>query len=69
MPERTMSNVREKLSKSREMCPRLSEEVYALTDHMSKVANDRLSPHGMVTFLALSMEDIRRGENSFASTK
>jgi len=66
MSERTMSNVKEKLSKSREMCPGLSEEVYALTDYMAKVANDRLVPRGMVMLLALCMEDIRRGENGFA---
>lgn len=68
MSERTMSNVREKLSKSREMCPGLSEEVYALTDYMAKVAtNDRLvPPDDMVMLLALSMEDIKRGENGFA---
>ena len=33
-----MSNVREKLSKSREACPGLSEEVYALVEFMSNVA-------------------------------
>lgn len=66
MSERTMSNVREKLSKSREMCPGLSEEVYALTDYMAKVANDELVPQGLVMCFVLSMEDIRRGENGFA---
>ena len=66
MTERTMSNVREKLSKSREMCPGLSEEVYALTDYMAKVANDTLTPHGILMLLVVSMEDIRRGENGFA---
>lgn len=65
MTEKTMSNVREKLSKSREMCPGLSEEVYALTDYMASVANDELVPLGMLTCLMLSMEDIRRGKNGF----
>ena len=66
MTEIKMSNVREKLSKSREACPGLGEEVYALTDYMSKVANDELVPHGMVILLVLSMEDIKKGRNSFA---
>lgn len=69
MSERTMSNVKKKLSKSREMCPGLGEEVYALTDYMAKVANDRLVPQGMVMLLALCMEDIRRGENGFAGAE
>lgn len=66
MTEIKMSNVREKLSKSRETCPGLSEELYALTDYMSKVANDELVPHGMVILLVLSMEDIKKGRNGFA---
>lgn len=67
MSRRTMSNVKEKLSKSREMCPGLSKEVYALTDYMASVGNDRLVPHEMAMLLALSMDDIRRGKN-FACT-
>ncbi len=67
MSERTMSNVREKLSMSREKCPGLSEEVYALADYMAKIANDTLEPWGMVMYLALSIGDILRGENGFAS--
>lgn len=66
MTEKTMKNVREKLSKSREMCPGLNEEVYALTDYMASVANDELVPQGMLMCLVLSMEDIRREKNSFA---
>lgn len=67
MTEKKMSNVMEKLSKSREMCPGLSKEVYALTDYMAKVAaTDRLGPLGMVKILVLSMEDIQRGGNRFA---
>lgn len=61
-----MSNVREKLSKSRMMCPGLSEEVYALADYMSNVANDELVPQGMAMCLALCMENIRRGKSSFS---
>lgn len=62
----TMNNVREKLSKSRESCPGLSEEVYALTDYMADVANNSLEPYGMLMLLVLSMEDIRGGKNGFA---
>ena len=49
MTEKTMNNVREKLSRSREMCPGLSEEVYALTDYMASVANDKLLLQGMLS--------------------
>lgn len=66
MTEKTMNNVREKLSRSREMCPGLSEEVYALTDYMASVANDKLLPQGMLSCLVLSMIDIRREINGFS---
>ena len=69
MTVKKMNNVREKLSNSREMCPGLSEEVYALTDYMAGVANDELVPQGMLRLLVLCMEDIRRGENSFSCEK
>lgn len=69
MTERTMNNVKEKLSKSRESCPGLSEDVYALTDYMAKVANDELVPNGMLMLLVLSLEDIRREENGFAGAE
>lgn len=69
MTERVMNNVKEKLSQSREMCPGLSEEVYALTDYMAEVAHDELVPSGLALCLALSMEDIKRGENGFAGAK
>lgn len=66
MTEKTMNNVREKLSRSREMCPGLSKEVYALTDYMASVANDKLLPQGMLSCLVLSMIDIRREINGFS---
>ena len=62
----TMNNVREKLATSRDACPGLSEEVYALVDYLAKVANDTFEPSGLALFLYLSMEDIRRGSNGFA---
>lgn len=67
MTEITMYNVREKLSKSREMCPGLSEEVYALTDYMADNANDSLVPLGLAMLLVVSLDDIRRGEKFFSA--
>lgn len=66
MVKATMNNVKEKLSKSREMCPGLSEEVYALADYMSKSANDELIPVGMAMCLVLCIDDIKKGRNGFA---
>lgn len=67
MAEKVMNNVREKLSKSRELCPGMSEDVYALTDYLSTIANDSLVPQGMVLMLALALNDIQNGKNSSIS--
>lgn len=66
MAEVKMSNVKEKLSRSREVCPGLSDEVYALADYMSKSANDELNPEGMSMCLFLCLDDIKKGRNGFA---
>lgn len=67
MAEIIMNNVREKLSKAREKCVGMSEEVYAVTDYMSVVANDTLYPEGIAVILALIMDDVQRGRTGFAS--
>lgn len=63
-----MNNVREKLSKARENCVGMSEEVYAVTDYMSVVANDTLYPQGLAMCLVLVMDDVQRGRCGFASS-
>lgn len=68
MAEIIMSNVREKLSKARENCVGMSEEVYAVTDYMSTVANDSLYPEGLAICLVLVMDDVQRGRCGFASS-
>lgn len=67
--ENKMTNVREKLSKSREMCPGLSEHVYALADYMSENANDELVPMGLCMALVLCMDDVKKGRNGFTCAK
>lgn len=69
MAEKELSNVNEKLSKSRELANGLSEEVYALADYMSNVANDTLSPMGMAMCLELALDDIENGRNGFEDTE
>lgn len=67
MAEIIMNNVREELSKAREKCVGMSEEVYAVTDYMSTVASDSLYPEGLAICLALVMDDIQRGKSGFAT--
>ena len=67
MTGRVMDNVNKKLSKSREMCPGLSEEVYALTDYMAVVANECLVPIGLAIVLTMALEDVKRETNGFSN--
>ena len=69
MEEHVMHNVRKKLSQSREKCPGLSEEVYALADYMASVASDELTPHKMSMTLMLCIMDVRDGRNGFVDAK
>ena len=53
-----MNEVREKLSKSRELCEGMSERVYLLADYMSEIAPDTISPLGLAVCLARAVRDI-----------
>lgn len=59
MNKMLMVNVKEKFAQARELCPGMSEEVYALTDYFADVANDRLYPAGILVVLACIMDDLR----------
>ena len=54
MNKMLMVNVKEKFAQARELCPGMSEEIYALTDHFADVANDCLYPSGILVALPLS---------------
>lgn len=66
MNKMLMVNVKEKFAQARELCPGMSEEVYALTDCFADVANDRLYPAGILMVLACIMDDLRTKRCSFA---
>jgi len=67
MTEIIMNNVREKLSNARELCPGMSEEIYAITDYMATVANESLVPQGLAVCLFLVKYDIQNGKSGFAT--
>lgn len=60
-----LSNVKEKFSNTRETCPGMSEEMYALTDYIATVVNDNLVPIGLVMCMACVMDDLTKGRNGF----
>lgn len=57
MTENVMYNVREKLSKSRELCEGMSERAYLLADYISEIAPDSITPFGLVQCLSRAIED------------
>lgn len=67
MAEIIMTGVKEKFSNARKTCVGMSEEVYALTDYISVVANDKLVPRGLVTCFICVLDDIEKGKCGFAN--
>ena len=66
MEEKNVLNgVKQKFAEAREKCPGMSDDVYALTDYISSVANDSLVPSGLSLCLALIMDDLQKGRNGF----
>lgn len=61
-----LNNVTEKFAKARELCPGMSEEVYALTDYLATVANDSLVPEGILIMLVCAMDDLEKKRCGFA---
>ena len=66
MEERTLSNVKQKFAEAREKCPGMSDDIYALTDYISLVANDNLVPQGLAVCLVCIMDDLQKGRNGFS---
>lgn len=57
MEEKVMNNVREKLSKCRELCNGMSERAYLLADYMSEIASDTITPSGLAECLLRAIKD------------
>jgi len=66
MSEKLMTDVRKKFADARELCPGMSEEVYAITDYLSVVANDSLLPNGFLMMFIGVMSDLNTKSCGFA---
>lgn len=60
-----LNDVKQKFSEVRDKCPGMSDDVYALTDYISLVANDSLIPLGLSMCLSLIMDSLLKGRNEF----
>lgn len=60
-----LKNVKQKFAEAREKCPGMSDDVYALTDYISSVANDELVPMGLIMCMTLVLDDLQKGRNGF----
>ena len=61
-----LNNVKEKLSKIREYCVGMSEDVYAITDHMSDIAEETFTPEGLACCLLVAKENIKSQRNGLS---
>lgn len=58
MSEKVMNNMKEKLSKCRELCVGMSERAYLLADYMSEIVPDTVTPYELTKCLIEALEDI-----------
>jgi len=61
--EKILRNLKQKFANARELCPGMAEEMYALTDYISIVANDALVPSGLSVCMVMVIDDLQRGRN------
>ena len=54
-------NIKKLLTQTRELCKGMSEELYALSDYMSKVVDEDTLPIGLTLSLVLALDDIHSG--------
>lgn len=66
MKELLMTNVNAQFAKARELCPGMSEEVYALTDYLAAIANESLFPTGVTIMLLGLMDDLEKKRCGFS---
>ena len=60
------NNLKEKLKNVRTTCPGLSEDLYIITDYMSKVINTPTTVNGLAITLVGIMDDINNGKCGFS---
>lgn len=65
MNELLMKDVRKKFASARELCPGMSEEVYAIADYISLIANDSLASTGIMVTLIGIMDDLDKKRCGF----
>jgi hypothetical protein len=63
--DKTMKEMRKRLSDTRTKCPGMSEEVYQLADYLAKHINEEIVPRGVVIILICTMDDINKGRCGF----
>lgn len=62
MASNVLNNVKEKLSKSRELCEGMSERAYLFADYMSEISPNTITPPELAECLQTAVTDIRQEE-------
>lgn len=65
MNDLVLYDLRRRFSRARELCPNMSEEVYALADYFAAVTNDTLNPDGVAVTLLCIRDDLARQRCGF----
>ena len=65
MKEIVLQNAKKKFDEARETCPGMSWDLYYLTDFISLMCSNNLTPKELSVFLVLVYDALRDGENVF----
>lgn len=63
--EYVLTGAKEKFANARSLCPGMPDEMYALTDYLASVTNDKVTPDGLNVCLVLISDDIQKNRNGF----
>lgn len=64
-----LNNAEQKFADARKSCPGMPEEVYAITDYISTVVKNNVSPENLLLCITLIADDIKKGRNGFEENK
>ena len=60
-----LDNAKQSFAEVREKCPGMTNDIYALTDYISSVISDRVTPQELSMCMTLISDDLQKGRNGF----
>ena len=62
-----LDQIKQRFSGVYDLCPNMSDEVYALAHYFAAVSNDSMAPEGVMTVLLCMQDDLRKKRRGFGN--